>query len=246
MERLWPEDRTLSVKAAFELEQGKLLELPGDPFPAEERQEVAVGKTPYVRFDKNDYSVPHTLVRKMLVVSASLDTVRILDGADVVARHPRSFGKREVIEDPKHVEALVEEKRRARKERGLDRLARAAPSSQELLVRLAERGGNLGTPVAMLLKLLETYGAAELESAIAECLKKDVPHPHAVRHVLEKRRADIGQDAALPLILPDDARIRDLVIPPPSLKPYDNLKQENSHDEDDPPLEGEAGILVRA
>jgi len=244
MERLWPEDRTLSVKTAFDLEQGKLLELPGDPFPAEERQEVAVGKTPYVRFDKNDYSVPHTRVRKTLVVSASLDTVRILDGAEVVARHPRSFGKGQVIEDPKHVEELVQEKKRARKERGLDRLGRAAPSSQELLVRMAERGGNLGTPVAMLLKLLETYGAGELESAIAECLKKDVPHPHAVRHVLEKRRQDQGQDAALPLLLPDDARIRDLVVPPPSLYPYDELKKENSHD-DDPPPEGEAGIVAR-
>ena len=245
MDRLWPEDRTLTVQAAFQEEQGKLVPLPGDPFPAEEREEVSVGKTPYVRFDKNDYSVPHTLVRKTLVVSASLDTVRVLQGAEVVARHPRCFGKGQVIEDPKHVEALVEQKKKARKERGLDRLGRAAPSSQELLVRLAERGENLGTPVAMLLKLLETYGAGELESAIAECLKKGVPHPHAVRHVLEKRRQDQGQDAALPLVLPDDVRVRDLVVPPPSLHPYDNLKKEISHDDDTPP-EGEAGIITRA
>jgi hypothetical protein len=97
----------------------------------------------------------------------------------------------------------------------------------------------------MLLKLLETYGAGELESAIAECLKKGVPHPHAVRHVLEKRRQDQGQDAALPLVLPDDVRVRDLVVPPPSLHPYDNLKKEISHDDDTPP-EGEAGIITRA
>lgn len=243
MERVWPEDRTLSVKAALELEQGKLVALPGDPFPAEECEEVAVGKTPYVRFDKNDYSVPHTLARKTLVVSASLDTVRILNGAEVVARHPRSFEKGQVIEDPKHVEALVEEKKKARKERGLDRLGRAAPSSQDLLVRLAERGGNLGAPVAMLLRLLDTYGAEELESAIAECLKKDVPHPHAVRHVLEKRRQDQGQDAALPLVLPDDVRVRNLVVPPPSLDPYDNLKKENPDDNDESD-DGEAGVLT--
>ena len=84
----------------------------------------------------------------------------------------------------------------------------------------------------MLLRLLESYGAEELETAIAECLLKDVPHPHAVRHVLEKRRADAGEDAALPLTLPDDKRVRDLVIPPPSLKPYDHLK-ESHHDDDD-------------
>jgi transposase len=71
-DRPWPEDRTLQVKDAFEQEKTKLLPLPGDPFPAEERLEVSVGKTPYVRFDRNDYSVPHTFAGKTLVVSATL------------------------------------------------------------------------------------------------------------------------------------------------------------------------------
>jgi len=39
--------------------------------PADERVAVEVGKTPYVRFDLNDYSVPPTHVRRTLVVVAS-------------------------------------------------------------------------------------------------------------------------------------------------------------------------------
>jgi transposase len=243
LERPWPEDTSITVKDALEMEKGKLLTLPPDAFPAEDRQEVTVGKAPYVRFDRNDYSVPHTLAGKILVVSASLAVVRILDGAEVIACHQRSFDKGQVIEDPQHVEGLIQEKRKARKERGVDRLERAAPSSQDLLLRLAERGENLGTPVAMLLRLLDTYGAAELERAVAECLKKDVPHPHAVRHFLEKCRADQGQDPVLPLVLPDDVRVRDLVVPPPSLQPYDTLKENgNGYDEPD---QGEAGVLAQ-
>jgi transposase len=243
-DRPWPEDRTLQVRDAFEQEKPKLLALPGDPFPAEEREDVVVGKTPYVRFDRNDYSVPHTLVGKTLVVSASLDTVRILHGLDVVARHSRCFDKAQVIEDPKHIEELVQEKKKARKERGVDRLQRAAPASEELLVRTVARGENLGSCVARLLQLLDTYGADELASAIAECLKKDVPHPHAVRHVLEKRRQDRGQDPVLPLVLPDDVRVRDLVVPPPSLCPYDNLK-ENAHAEESHDNDNEAGAVAQ-
>ena len=241
MDRPWPEDTSLTVRDAFEEERPKLIALPGDPFPAEEIEEVTVGKRPYVRFDRNDYSVPHTLVGRTLVVSASLERVRILDGAEVVANHSRSFERGQVIEDPRHIEGLVLEKRRARKGRGLDRLGRAAPSSQELLVRLAERGENLGTSVAMLLRLLDAYGAAELEDAIRECLRKDVPHPHAVRHVLEKRRQDQGQEPALPLVLPEDVRVRDLVVPPPSLTPYDDLKEDTNHDDTD---DGEAVATV--
>ena len=244
MERRWPEDPTLSVRTAFESERGKLLALPPDAFPAEERREVVVGKCPYVRFDLNDYSVPHTLVRKTLVVVATVERVRILDGAEVVAEHPRCFGKGEVIEDLAHIEALREEKRKATKERGVDRLQRAAPSSQELLVRLAERGEKLRTPVAMLLRLLDAYGAGELESAIGECLRNDVPHPHAVRHVLEKRRLDQGQEPVLPLVLPEDVRVRDLVVPPPSLDPYDTLT-ENSNDHDDESDDDAAGLPLQ-
>ena len=79
---------------AFAEEKPHLLALPENPFPAEERIEVSVNKTPYVRFDLNDYSVPHTHVRRTLIVRATLDTVRILAGAEVIATHPRSSESR--------------------------------------------------------------------------------------------------------------------------------------------------------
>jgi hypothetical protein len=37
-----------------------LLRQPDNPYPVVERVSVKVGKTPYVRFDLNDYTVPHT------------------------------------------------------------------------------------------------------------------------------------------------------------------------------------------
>ncbi len=58
-----------------------MLALPENPFPTEERIEVSVGKSPYARFDLNDYTVPHTHVNRTLSVLATLDTVRILEGS---------------------------------------------------------------------------------------------------------------------------------------------------------------------
>lgn len=54
-----PEESTLSVREVFLMEQPMLLKLPDNPYFTDEREEVNVGKTPYVRFDLNDYSVPH-------------------------------------------------------------------------------------------------------------------------------------------------------------------------------------------
>jgi hypothetical protein len=45
----------------------------------------------------------------------------------------------------------------------------------------AERGDNLRTITAALMRLLARYGAAELEAAITEALARDVPHSNVVR-----------------------------------------------------------------
>ncbi len=137
-ERRCPEDSTRSVHQVFTEEQPLLLPLPPKPFPVEQRLEVSVPKTPYVRFDLNDYSVPHTHVRRTLVVLASLDTVRIVDGQTLIATHPRSFDRAQQIELPAHLEALTAHKRAARSHRAKDRLHHAAPSTPPIAVTLPD------------------------------------------------------------------------------------------------------------
>lgn len=222
-DRPCPEDATLTVRQALAEERTRLLPLPEHPFPTAERLPVTVGKTPYVRFDLNDYSVPHDRVRRTLTVLATEADVRVLDGTDVVATHPRSYSRGEQVEDPRHLQALVDRKREARQNRGQDRLSHAVPRVQDLLVPLAQRGGNLGSATAALLRLLDTYGPAELDLAVKEALERDAPHPHAVRHVLERRRTERGLPPPIPVALPDDPRVRNLVVKPHDLTDYDQL-----------------------
>jgi hypothetical protein len=67
--------------------------LPDNPYPIDEQVVVKIGKTPYARFDLNDYSVPHDYVQRPLTVVSSLQEVRILNGQEVLATHPRSFDR---------------------------------------------------------------------------------------------------------------------------------------------------------
>jgi len=233
-ERRCPEDRTLSVGEAFQQEQAQLLPLPPDRPPTEERVEVSVGRTPYLRFDANDYSVPPTAVRRSLTVVASETHVRVLDGPSELARHARSYSRGEQIEDPAHLEALVADKREAREHRALDRLQQAAPRSRELLVQLAERGGNLGSATAALSRLLDRYGAEALAVALDEALDRGAPHPHAVRQVLERRRREQHAPPPVAVALPDDPRVRGLVVTPHRLETYDPKHEEIPSDDDAP------------
>jgi hypothetical protein len=217
------------VREAFEQERGSLLGLPDNPFPTEDCLDVSVGKTPYLRYDLNDYSVPHTYVRRTVRVMATRTVVRVLADGEDIARHPRSYGKGEQVEDPAHIEALVDAKRQARQHRGQDRLAHCAPSSQALLQQAARRGSPLKRVVSQLLQLLEDYGAAELEQAITEALDNDVPHPNAVRQVLERRREARHQPPPLIPALPEKAR--DIAVRPASLADYDRIDSIDSRDE---------------
>jgi transposase len=53
-----------TVEEALAEERPRLLPLPQHPFPCEVLRAVTSGKTPYVRFDGNDYSIPHEAVRE--------------------------------------------------------------------------------------------------------------------------------------------------------------------------------------
>ncbi len=234
-QRPCPEDTTRTVAAVFAEERAHLIALPDNPYPADEQVEVSVGKTPYVRFDLNDYSVPHTQVRRTLQVVASLTQVRILDGETVIATHPRTFDKGEQIEDPAHIADLVAAKRSARTHRGLDRLTQAVPASQALLRQAAERGTPLARVTAQLIDLLDAYGAAELTLAVDEALAHEVPHPNAVRQVLERRREQRDQPPPLTLTLPDNDKLKRIVVRPTALSSYDQLATMATETADDDP-----------
>jgi transposase len=224
LDRSWVEDRSRSVREAFDDERSVLLPLPDDAFPAHERLEVQVGKTPYVRFDLNDYSVPHDRTQRTLVVLADLDEVRIADITEVVATHRRSWDRGQQIEHQEHLQRLVEAKRNARQHRGLDRLTRAAPSSQAFLRAIAERNENVGSMTARLLQLLDMVGAAELEEALVQAMESETVHLGAVRQIVDRRRSSRGLPP--PISIPiTRTKHSSLVVKPHSLSTYDSLKK---------------------
>lgn len=218
-----PGDDTRSVARALEEERPRLLRLPEHPFSCDLVKPIRSGKTPYVRFDGNDYSIPHALVRKPLTLVASHTTLRVLDGETEVARHSRSWDKQRQIESEAHLAALADEKRKARSHRGRNRLAASCPSASAFLEAIALHGGHLGGTTARLLHLLDQYGADAVESAIREAHARNAFAAQSVAHILDQRRRARGAPVPLDPVLPDDPRVRDLVIQPHRLDSYDRL-----------------------
>lgn len=222
-QRPCPESKALSVLEAFEQERTHLLALPHTPYSTEEVVAVKVGKTPYVRFDLNDYSVPHDHVQRTLSLRATATEVRILNGQAVVATHPRSFDRGQQIECEAHIKDLVDHKRAARHHRASDRLLQALPDCAKLLALAAERGEPIARTASSLMDLLNRYGVEPMRLAVAEALTRGVPHPNAVRLALERLRHEAQAPVPLGVALPDHIQQRDQPVSHHPLDSYNTL-----------------------
>jgi transposase len=216
-----PDGRTVSV--AFEQERSLLLGLPKHPAACEHIRAVTSGKTPYVRFDGNLYSIPHTLARRPLTLAASERRVRLLDGDHEVAVHERSWERKRQIEVAVHLDALADDKRRARDHRGRNRLFAACRAAERFLQSVALHGGHLGGTTSRLLRLLDEHGAEPLNTALAEAFERGSFAAHSVAHLLQQRQRLAHPLPKVPQVKSEDPRVRDLVVPPRSLDLYDAL-----------------------
>jgi len=220
--RRWPGAKDgRRVADVFAEEKPRLLPLPEGAFSTDAMRPVSTGKTPYVRFDGNDYSIPHSLVKKPLTLLASEDEVRLLDGLTEVARHPRSYDKGRRLESEAHLAGLAKEKRRAAQARCRDVLKASLKNAADFFEALSQRDKSLSHEAARLTSLVSKYGALKVDAAMAEALTKHAVSAASVAHLLDVETRKRGQLPLLDVVVPES--VRDIRVTPHALSDYDGL-----------------------
>ena len=79
-------------------------------YDACEKVATRVSSLSLVRYRLNDYSVPTTYGHRDVLVRGYVHDVVISCGAEVIARHPRSYERHDFIFDPLHYLGLIEQK----------------------------------------------------------------------------------------------------------------------------------------
>jgi transposase len=225
-QRRWPGQDGRTVEEVFRDEQPRLMTPPLHPFHTDRIEVVSSGKTIYVRFDLNDYSIPPQAVGRSLTLIASDTSIRILDGAVELARHARSYDRQQQVLDPTHRDAVLKLKRRAFHATPAGRLEQAVPESKTLLDLAFAHGESAGSQTAQLLKLLEEYGAAALRRAISEALDRQTPRASSVAFLLRRR----PPTHRLAVDLSGHPQAQSIDIRPHSLETYDELAHPENDD----------------
>lgn len=218
-----PADHDKTVAQALEHERKHLLALPTNRLDTDDVRAVVARKQPYVIYDTNRYSVPHTLVGEALTLAAGAEIIRVLRGAEVVARHRRSWERHQVIEEPAHLDGLADAKAKARPLHGRARLIAEVPAAEKLLLELAQRNEPLGGQTSSLLTLLELYGPDELAVAIQEALERGTPRAASVAHILEQRERATSAQVSVVSRISERPEIQELRVTNHALEDYDAL-----------------------
>ena len=83
---------------------------PAVPYDACDKQASRVSSLSLVRYKTNDYSAPVAYGHRAVLVKGYVGQVVISCGAEVVARHPRSYERDDFVFDPVHYLSLLEQK----------------------------------------------------------------------------------------------------------------------------------------
>jgi hypothetical protein len=89
----------------------------------------------------------------------------------------------------------------------------------------------VGPATAQLLKLLDTYGPAELRDAIREALEHGTPRVSSVAFLLRKHQRSRERRAPVPVDLSQHPELAALNMQPQNLEVYDELAKQNDDEE---------------
>jgi len=171
------------------------MNLPPTPYDACEKISTRATSISMVRYRGNDYSVPVASAHHEVQVRGYVHDVIIGCGAEMIARHRRSYDKADMVFDPLHFLPLLE-----RKVGALDQAAPLQgwdlPEVFATLRRLLEAW--MGKPgkreYVQVLRLLETFEMDHVHAAVRQAPDLGAIGYDAVKHlVLCRPRRPVGR-----------------------------------------------------
>lgn len=210
-----------TVQVRFDRDRAAAAPVPARPFDPCVFRPAVVDKYQTARFDHNAYSVPRRWAFRPVTVKGYVDRVEVVADGQVVAAHPRSYGRGEKALDPLHFLVVLERKPAALDHAPVYRdwvLPAAFPALRRALEARAGRAAGARQYIRVL-QLLARHPVARVERAVAADLAGGAPDAARIAAATERLASDtavtLDPGAPLPAAaapLPDLSRF-DLLLP---------------------------------
>ena len=181
-----PDLAGMTVAQAFELERAALRPL-GPAFDGFFESDHVASSTCLVSFDRNRYSVMAKAGRMAVQVRAYATRIVIRCGDEVVAEHPRLFGRDQVTYDPWHYIPILARKPGALRN-GAPFMDWPLPPGLSGLRKAMGKGNDADRRFVRVLAQVPEEGLEAVEAAIIEALHSGVCSDEVILNILSRRR----------------------------------------------------------
>jgi transposase len=209
-----------SIGQRFQRDRARALPLPEHPFDPCIQQPAVVDKFQTVQLDNNRYSVPRACAFRTVTVKGYVDRVEVVDGATVVARHSRSYGRNEQILDPLHYLATLGRKPATLDHAPVMRDWKLPASFLQLRETLQERhGATAGArQYIRVLQLLAEHPLNRVQQAVEACTSAEQAQAERICAMVQRlAERDPGVPESLGAVTPE------VQVPRPDLGLFDEL-----------------------
>ena len=198
-----PEQGELTVAQVLEIERSALQPMLG-PFDGFNESEHAVTGTCLISFDRNRYSVLSTVARRTVQVRAYADRIVVRCGEEVVAEHPRYFGRNRTIYDPWHYLPVLARKPGALRN-GAPFQDWDLPPALARLRRKLGHGDDADRRFVRVLSAVLIDGLDPVEAAVREALATGTASDDLILNILARHREP---PRPLTIITSEDSALR--------------------------------------
>ncbi len=200
-----PQNKDKTVAEVFEEERVSLSTF--YPYAGRRTETVRVSSLSLVRIDSNRYSVPCSLVGRIVLLQITADQIKVIVGDQCVATHERIFGNGQTSYNPWHYLSALKHKPGALRN-GEPFAQWTLPKPVKALQKHLLQQPKGDRAMVQLLTLIADYGEDVGVTAAAIALEEGVPTVEAVLNIIHRlTEPDVpsAMDRDIPLHMPPKA-----------------------------------------
>jgi transposase len=173
-----------------------------------------------IAVDTNRYTVPAHFAGRRVTVKLYPDRVCIYLQDALIARHTRSYDRRQDISDPDHEQRLLDQRKSAREQRLLSQFLALCHHAAAYYEGLTARQLDARSHLRKILALAQIYGNEATARALEDALSFNAFSSEYIAHLLQAR-ARSKTEPISPLSLTRRADLLELDLPEPDLSVYE-------------------------
>ena len=202
----------------FNEEASLLGQLPATPYDISQISQVRASPQYRISLDGNSYTVPAQLAGVRLTLKKYPYRICLYHGNDLVARHTRSYDRKQDIQNQDHSKILLAQRKKAADQAIYMKFLTLSDKAKEYYQQLSHRRLNPFVHIRKIVALSEIYPREQIALAIEDAIKFDAFSSEYITNILEQRLRPAKEPGVLHVTRSSD--LLDLTIDPPDLSIY--------------------------